>query len=110
MVVASDGVWEFLSSEDVVEIVKGCAGDADRVCSFCLSRHVSFVSGLRQLSRDVKLDGTTSSKCGCSCRHARRFVLVRTGSGELKKRCFLFQSFLSHPKIQSSCLAVVFML
>jgi serine/threonine protein phosphatase PrpC len=31
MVVASDGVWEFLSSEDVVEIVKGCAGDADRV-------------------------------------------------------------------------------
>lgn len=32
MVVASDGVWEFLSSEDVVEIVKGCAGDADRVC------------------------------------------------------------------------------
>ncbi len=28
---ASDGVWEFLSSEDVVEIVKGCAGDADRV-------------------------------------------------------------------------------
>jgi serine/threonine protein phosphatase PrpC len=34
MVVASDGVWEFLSSEDVVEIVKGCAGDADRVRCF----------------------------------------------------------------------------
>mmetsp|Transcript_60560 Transcript_60560/g.126757 ORF Transcript_60560/g.126757 Transcript_60560/m.126757 type:complete len:94 (+) Transcript_60560:901-1182(+) len=37
MVVASDGVWEFLSSEDVVEIVKGCAGDADRVWSIYFS-------------------------------------------------------------------------
>ncbi len=37
MVVASDGVWEFLSNEDVVEIVKGCAGDADRVRFFRVS-------------------------------------------------------------------------
>jgi len=38
MVVASDGVWEFLSSEDVVEIVKGCAGDADRACQEICAR------------------------------------------------------------------------
>mmetsp|Transcript_33318 Transcript_33318/g.74674 ORF Transcript_33318/g.74674 Transcript_33318/m.74674 type:complete len:344 (+) Transcript_33318:87-1118(+) len=30
MVIASDGVWEFLSNEEVVKIVEGCNGDAER--------------------------------------------------------------------------------
>lgn len=32
MVIASDGVWEFLSNEDVIDIVNKCNGDADRAC------------------------------------------------------------------------------
>lgn len=32
MVIASDGVWEFLSNEDVVEIVMTCGGDPERAC------------------------------------------------------------------------------
>lgn len=38
MVIASDGVWEFLSNEDVIEIVKGCAGDSDRACQEICAR------------------------------------------------------------------------
>ncbi len=56
MVVASDGVWEFLSSEDVVEIVKGCAGDADRVSSLKKKYHSCFFAFLNY--RHVELDGT----------------------------------------------------
>mmetsp|Transcript_25231 Transcript_25231/g.63710 ORF Transcript_25231/g.63710 Transcript_25231/m.63710 type:complete len:352 (+) Transcript_25231:30-1085(+) len=32
MVLASDGVWEFLSNDDVVEIVRSCEGDAEKAC------------------------------------------------------------------------------
>mmetsp|Transcript_19813 Transcript_19813/g.48654 ORF Transcript_19813/g.48654 Transcript_19813/m.48654 type:complete len:368 (+) Transcript_19813:128-1231(+) len=32
MVIASDGVWEFLSNEEVVEIVRKCDGDAELAC------------------------------------------------------------------------------
>lgn len=32
MVIASDGVWEFLSNQDVIDIVKKCNGDADKAC------------------------------------------------------------------------------
>ena len=31
MVLASDGVWEFLSSNEVAEMVERCHGDADKV-------------------------------------------------------------------------------
>jgi len=33
MVLASDGVWEFLSNEDVVDIVRSCDGDAEKACA-----------------------------------------------------------------------------
>ncbi len=36
MVVASDGVWEFLSNEQVIEIVNGCDGDAELACRYVL--------------------------------------------------------------------------
>mmetsp|Transcript_21500 Transcript_21500/g.53052 ORF Transcript_21500/g.53052 Transcript_21500/m.53052 type:complete len:351 (-) Transcript_21500:755-1807(-) len=32
MVIASDGVWEFLSNEEVIEIVVSCNGDAEMAC------------------------------------------------------------------------------
>ena len=65
MVVASDGVWEFLSNEDVVEIVKGCAGDADRVPSRCVqywreSRNLMFGLSPRRLAMRSALAPTES--------------------------------------------------
>mmetsp|Transcript_11302 Transcript_11302/g.38613 ORF Transcript_11302/g.38613 Transcript_11302/m.38613 type:complete len:353 (-) Transcript_11302:1078-2136(-) len=38
MVIASDGVWEFLSNEQVVEIVKGCQGNPEKAASELCSR------------------------------------------------------------------------
>jgi len=38
MVIASDGVWEFLSNEDVVDIVVQCDGDGDRAAKEICAR------------------------------------------------------------------------
>jgi len=38
VVICSDGVWEFLSNEEVVDIVRSCDGDADRACKELCAR------------------------------------------------------------------------
>ena len=47
MVIASDGVWEFLSNEEVVDIVKQCNGDAEKAAREVRARlciHVLFTT------------------------------------------------------------------
>mmetsp|Transcript_32115 Transcript_32115/g.73421 ORF Transcript_32115/g.73421 Transcript_32115/m.73421 type:complete len:366 (+) Transcript_32115:98-1195(+) len=41
MVIASDGVWEFLTSQQVVDMVESCNGDADAACDKVVKRSLA---------------------------------------------------------------------